>query len=175
MITRHVRGFCIATGQYSSFCVCALGLKLGVLDHMEDDDQDREDEEVREVVETRERGRGESTERTNKQTRDDMWVKIFFMSHALRHFEPQCGINTCVKVHKKIRGVRVFCSHTPVILFYWFLNFWLGLEPGAPFVLLSMDTGMGVDPVLSSGNDVGVADEFDEEEAVDRSGTTIRT
>ena len=38
-----------------------------------------------------------------------------------------------------------------------------------------MDTGIGVDPVLSSGNDVGVADEFDEDEAVDRSGTTIRT
>ena len=98
VITRHVRGFCIATGQYSSFCVCALGLKLGVLDHMEDDDQDREDEEVREVVETtRERKRSKHGETTNKQTRDDMWMKIFFMSHALRHLEPQCGINTCVK------------------------------------------------------------------------------
>ena len=40
-----MRGLCIATGQYSSFCGCALGLVLGGFDHMEDDDQRRGDEE----------------------------------------------------------------------------------------------------------------------------------
>ena len=41
-----VRGFCIATGQHSSFCGCAGDLVLGGFDHMEDDDQDRGDEEI---------------------------------------------------------------------------------------------------------------------------------
>ena len=50
-----VRGLCIATGQCSSFCVCAVVLVLGGFDTMEDDDQDREDKEMREVVATHER------------------------------------------------------------------------------------------------------------------------
>ena len=48
-------GFCIATEQYSSFCVCARDLVLGGFDHMEDDDQDRRDEENGQKVETLER------------------------------------------------------------------------------------------------------------------------
>ena len=50
-----VRGLYIATGQYSSFCGCALGLVLGGFDHMEDDDQDRGDEEIGQDVEALER------------------------------------------------------------------------------------------------------------------------
>ena len=34
---------------------------------------------------------------------------------AWAHLEPQCGVNTCVKVHEKICGVRVFCSHLPSV------------------------------------------------------------
>ena len=49
-----VRGLYIATVQYSSFCGCALGLMLGVLDIMEVEVQDREQVEVREKVEARE-------------------------------------------------------------------------------------------------------------------------
>ena len=37
-----VRGLCIATGQYSSLCGCALGFILGGFDIVEDDVQDRE-------------------------------------------------------------------------------------------------------------------------------------
>ena len=40
---------------------------------------------------------------------------------------------------------------------------------------LSTDTGIGVEPELSCGNDVGVADELEKEGAVDRPKTTIRT
>ena len=40
---------------------------------------------------------------------------------------------------------------------------------------LSTDAGKGIEPRLSCGNDVGVADELDEEEAIDRPGTTIGT
>ena len=34
---------------------------------------------------------------------------------------------------------------------------------------------MGVEPLLSCGNDVGDSDEFDEEEVVDKPRTTIGT
>ena len=37
----NVRGLNIATGQYSSFCGCALGLMLGDLDNMGVEVQDR--------------------------------------------------------------------------------------------------------------------------------------
>ena len=63
--------------------------------------------------------------------------------------------------------------------FIGFLNFWLGLEPGSSglahlsALCLSIDTRIGIDPVLSCCNYVGVADELDEEEAVERSKTTI--
>ena len=50
-----VRGLCIATGQYSSFCGCAVDSVLGGFDHMEDGDQDRGDEENGQKVETFER------------------------------------------------------------------------------------------------------------------------
>ena len=59
-----VRGLCIATEQYSSFCECALGLVLGVLDHMEVEVQDREQVEVREKSEARET---EEEDKTRKQ------------------------------------------------------------------------------------------------------------
>ena len=67
----HVRGLCIATGPYSSFCVCAWDLVLGGFDHMEDDDQDRGDEEMREVVETLEREEEVKPRRDN--ARSDTW------------------------------------------------------------------------------------------------------
>ena len=46
-----------------------------------------------------------------------------------------------------------------------------------PFLLicLSLDAGAGIERALSCGNDVGVANELDEERAVDRPGTTIHT
>ena len=50
-----VRGLCVATGPYSSFCVCAGVILLGGSDHMEDDDQDRGDEENEQKVETLEK------------------------------------------------------------------------------------------------------------------------
>ena len=50
-----VRGLCIATLQYSSFCVCAVVLVLGGFDHMEDDDQDRRDEGIGQDVKTHEK------------------------------------------------------------------------------------------------------------------------
>ena len=50
-----MRGLCIATGQCSSFCGCAVDLVLGGSDHMEDDDHDREGEENGQDVETLER------------------------------------------------------------------------------------------------------------------------
>ena len=59
-----VRGLYIATGQHSSFCGCALGLMLGVLDFMEVEIQDREQVEVREKVEARET---EEEDKTRKQ------------------------------------------------------------------------------------------------------------
>ena len=60
-----MRGLCIVTGQHSSFCVCAMDLEVGGSDHMEDDDQDKRDEEMREVVEALE------TEEDVKAKRDD--------------------------------------------------------------------------------------------------------
>ena len=54
----------IATEQHSSFCGCALGLMLGVLDIMEVEVQDRARVEVREKVEARET---EDEDKTRKQ------------------------------------------------------------------------------------------------------------
>ena len=59
-----VRGLYIATGHYPSFCGCALGLMLGVLDLMVVEVQDREQVEVREKVEARET---EEEDKTRKQ------------------------------------------------------------------------------------------------------------
>ena len=86
-------------GAILSFCVCAVVLVLGGFDHMEEDDQDREDVENGQRVETheRERKRSKQGEITNAQTHDDMWMNMFFIRHALRHLEPKCGVNTCVK------------------------------------------------------------------------------
>ena len=50
-----VRGFCLATGPYSSFCGCTGDLLLGSSGHMEDDEQNREGEEFGQDVETLER------------------------------------------------------------------------------------------------------------------------
>ena len=66
-----VRGLCIATGQYSSFCGCAGVILLGGSEHMEDDDQDRGDEENGQKVETLEREE-EVNERRNNE-RSDTW------------------------------------------------------------------------------------------------------
>ena len=61
---RNVRRLKIATGQYPSFCGCALGLVLGDLDNMGVEVQDREQVEVREKVEARET---EEEDKTRKQ------------------------------------------------------------------------------------------------------------
>ena len=52
----------------------------GGSDHMEDDEQDRRDEEIRESVEALERERKKSKRRetANDQTRGDMWMNMFF-------------------------------------------------------------------------------------------------
>ena len=49
-----MRGFCIATGPYSSFCGCSGDLSLDGSDHMEDE-QNKEGEEIGQDVETLER------------------------------------------------------------------------------------------------------------------------
>ena len=59
-----VRGLYIATEQYFSFCGCASGLMLGVLDIMEVEVRNREQVEVRENVEARET---EDEDKTRKQ------------------------------------------------------------------------------------------------------------
>ena len=59
-----VRGLCIATRQYSSFCGCASGLVLGVLDHMEVEVQAREMVKLREKIEAPET---EEEDKTRKQ------------------------------------------------------------------------------------------------------------
>ena len=66
----NVRGLCIATGQYSSFCGCAVDLVLGGSDHMDDDDDlDRGDEE------------------NGKKGRRDQWVE---RQRTIRHMMT-CG------------------------------------------------------------------------------------
>ena len=64
----RVRGLCIATGQYSSLCGCALGFMLGALDFMEVEVQDREQVEVREKVEARERQVKKTKQGNNKRS-----------------------------------------------------------------------------------------------------------
>ena len=59
-----VRGLCIASGRYSSFCGCALGLVLGGLNHMKVEVRDREQVEVIEKMEARET---EEEDKTRKQ------------------------------------------------------------------------------------------------------------
>ena len=54
--------------QYSSFCVCAGDFVLSGFDHMEDDDKDRGDEEMREVVETLEREEEVNERRDNERS-----------------------------------------------------------------------------------------------------------
>ena len=64
-----MRGLYIATGQYSSFCVCAVDLVLGSLDHMEVKVQDREQVEEGEKEEAREtEEKRQNKETTNAQT-----------------------------------------------------------------------------------------------------------
>ena len=64
--------------------------------------------------------------------------------------------------------------------FYWVFEFlaesrcWFP-RSGSSALPLSTDTGIGLDPLLSCGEDFGVADELDEEEAVAKTGTTIGT
>ena len=68
---------------------------------MEDDDQDRGDEEMREVVEALEREEEVNGWRDNARTHDDMWMNMFFMRHALQHLEPQCDVCTRMKLSRK--------------------------------------------------------------------------
>ena len=68
-----------------------------------------------------------------------------------------------------------------LIFVVFFLKFWLGQatsRTSCPVLahLHSLSTdGIGVEPFLSCCNDVGVADELDEEEAVCTPFTTIGT
>ena len=48
---------------------------LGGSDHMEDDDQDRGDEEIRQEVQTHEKEEEVKARRDNKRT--DMWTRMF--------------------------------------------------------------------------------------------------
>ena len=69
-------------------------------------------------------------------------------------------------------------AHGPHFYSVW--GFWVGATTGCPVLdhllsTLSTDAGIGIEPVLSCGTDVGVADELDEEEVVDKPGTTIGT
>ena len=70
-----VRGLCIATGQYSSLCVSGVVLFLGGFDHMEVDEQDREQvgsERESRGARERERGRRQNKETINARTRETM-------------------------------------------------------------------------------------------------------
>ena len=107
---KYVRGVSIATGQCSSFCGCAFGLVLGGFDHMEVEVQDRERVEARETEEE-----DKTRNQTNAQTCDDAWINMFFMRHALRHLEPQCGVNTC-KVHENMLCEGVLFTDSAVVL-----------------------------------------------------------
>ena len=69
-----MRGLCIAMGQYSSLCGCALGLIPGG-DDIEDGVPDREQaDSERENVEVRDKEKGDKTRKqpTHAQTRDTM-------------------------------------------------------------------------------------------------------
>ena len=72
-------GLYIATVQYSSFCGCAFGFMLGVLDLMEVEVQDRQQVEMRENVEARET---EEEDKTRKQQTlrlvMTMWMNMFY-------------------------------------------------------------------------------------------------
>ena len=72
-----VRGLYIATGHYSSFGGCALGLMLGVLDIMGAEVRNRGRSE-RERRGMRDRGRRQNKGTTNTQTCDDMWMNTFY-------------------------------------------------------------------------------------------------
>ena len=68
IVGRSCRVLYFATGQYSSFCVCAGVLVLGDSDHMEDDDQDGGDEENGQKVETLEREEEVKARRDNARS-----------------------------------------------------------------------------------------------------------
>ena len=78
--SQPVRGLCISTVQLSSFCGCALGLMLDVLDIVEVEVRNREQvQEGRERRGTRNRGRRQNKETTtNAQTCDDMWMNMLY-------------------------------------------------------------------------------------------------
>ena len=62
---------CIATGQHSSFCGCAVDFVLGGFDHVEDGDHDRGGEENGQKVETF--GREEEVKAKRDNARSDTW------------------------------------------------------------------------------------------------------
>ena len=107
-----VRGLCIATEQYSSLSVTAVALFLGGFDHMEVDEQDREQvDSEREKVEARERQRKKTKQGNNK--RSNMWWHVhewYFVRHTLRHLEPQCVVCTRSNMSRKtiVWGVSVY-------------------------------------------------------------------
>ena len=112
-----VRGFCIATGPYSSFCVCAGVLVLGGSNHMEDDDQDREGDEMREVVETLEREEEINGWRDNERSHtwwhvDEhvfLWDTRFdTLSHAVHVNKDEM----CANVRENTRCEGVLFTHT---------------------------------------------------------------
>ena len=77
---------------------------LGSSDHMEDDDQDKGDEEIRECVEAlereRERKRSKHGETTHGQTHDDN----VFVRHALQHLEPR------VHTSRRLQWIAISCK-----------------------------------------------------------------
>ena len=71
-----VRGLCIATVQYFSFCGCALGWVLGGFDHMEVEVQDREHVEVRERERERRGMRDRKKTKQGNNKRSDRWWHV---------------------------------------------------------------------------------------------------
>ena len=74
-------------------------------------------------------------------------------------------------------GIRRVIPFVCVILIFIGFSFfgWVSIRfprSCSPALPLAIDTGEGVEPLLSCGNDIGVADEL---EAVDRPGTTLGT
>ena len=121
MVVKHglrlcVRGLCIATKEYSSFFGCALGLVLGVLDHMEVEVQDREQVEVREKSIRHERQRSKTKQRNNK--RSNTWwhvdEHVFMQTRRATPWATMWCVHMDENVEKKSR-VRCICLHSPSV------------------------------------------------------------
>ena len=79
---------------------------------MEDDDQDRGDEENgQKVRHSNEKKRSMDEETTHGQTHDDMWMNMFLRDTSCVSFSHAVHVNKDEMCARKMRCVRVFCSH----------------------------------------------------------------